>query len=242
MTFHIIIPARYNSKRLPGKLLMDLHGKTVLERVYLQAMQTKAMSITIATDHELIVQVAESFGAPVILTDACHLSGTERLAEAVSLMQLPVTDCVVNVQGDEPFIAPQLINQVAENLLHTTAPMATLCWPIIDAAMACDPNIVKVVRDIHNYALYFSRSIIPFQREQHEHTLMRHIGIYAYKVAFLQEMMAWEPCVLEAVESLEQLRVLWMGYRIHVAQAVVAPLQDINTLEDLERARDLCLA
>lgn len=236
--FHVFIPARFQSTRLPGKLLMDLQGQTVLERVYRQVMLANPKSITIATDHPLIVELALQLGAVVEMTAVTHQSGTDRIAEAVAKRQFGPDDIIVNVQGDEPLIPPALIKQVAESLAHTDAPMATLCWPIDDPAMCGNPNVVKVVRDRLHHALYFSRHAIPFHREGANQTaLFRHIGLYAYRAAFLLDFVTWPVCDLETAEALEQLRVLWAGYRIKVDEACVCPLQDINTAADLEHAR-----
>jgi len=241
LDFHVVIPARYQSSRLPGKLLMVLHGKTVLERVYHQALKANPGSITIATDNQEIFDVATSFGASVMMTASTHQSGTDRVAEVVMKCAFKPEDIIVNVQGDEPFIAPDLIKQVAASLSASETPMATLCWPIDDQAMCNNPNIVKVVRDHQNNALYFSRSAIPAHRDNPADfkLSLRHIGLYAYRAAFLLEMVNWPVCELEATEALEQLRVLWRGYKIKVEQACVQPLQDINTAEDLAYARKL---
>lgn len=238
--FHIIIPARYQSSRFPGKLLQDLHGKSVLEHVYLKAVQANPKSIIIATDNDEIYQHAKKFGAQVVMTAITHQSGTERSAEVVSKSSFLPEEIIVNLQADEPLIAPALINQVAASLAQaTTAKMATLCWPLDNFDMYHDPNVVKVVRDRQNHALYFSRCPIPFHRDDPKslHHVFRHIGLYAYQAAFLQEMVHWPVCELEALERLEQLRVMWEGYPIKVDIACVQPLQDINTVEDLERAR-----
>jgi len=237
--FHVIIPARYQSSRLPGKLLQELHGQTVIERVYRQALQANPSSVTIATDNAEIFDLASQFGARVIMTAITHQTGTDRVAEAVDALGFSPQDIIVNVQGDEPLIAPALITQVAESLATTDAPMATLCWPIDDYAMCVNPNVVKVVRDCHHHALYFSRSTIPYHRDEPTSIthLFRHIGLYAYRANFLVEFVRWPVCELETIEALEQLRVLWAGYKIKVDEACVLPLQDINTAEDLERAR-----
>ena len=239
--FHIIIPARFSSTRLPGKLLMDLQGKSVLERVYQQALKAHPQSVTIATDHKAIFELASSFGAQVEMTALTHQSGTDRIAEVVARGSFASQDVIVNVQGDEPLIEPALIKQVAEGLANGTAPMATLCYPIDDLEMGRNPNVVKVVRDCHQNALYFSRSVIPFDRETSKKpkSLFRHIGLYAYRAAFLLDFVTWPVCELEATEGLEQLRVLWAGHRIKVLQACVCPLQDINTAADLVRAQKL---
>ena len=237
--FHVIIPARYQSSRLPGKLLMDLQGQTVIERVYRQALLAAPKSIIIATDSDAIFNVATSFGAQVVMTAITHQTGTDRIAEAVEKLAFSPQDIIVNVQGDEPLIAPALITQVADSLACTDAPMATLCWPVEDDAMCGNPNVVKVVRDCHNNALYFSRSPIPANRDKplSRQNVFRHIGLYAYRAAFLLDVVTWPVCELETIEALEQLRVLWAGYKIKVDEACMRPLQDINTAEDLIAAR-----
>ena len=238
--FHIIIPARYNSTRLPGKALLDLGGRSVIERVYNQALLSNALSVTIATDHEYIYDVATKFGAKVVMTANHHVSGTDRLAQAAQLLGLSDTDLVVNVQGDEPFIDPLLIQQVANIAARSDAPVSTLCWPINDLESLSNPNVVKVVRDQNNYALYFSRSQIPFNRDNTTSfaDVYRHIGIYAYRVSFLLQLVSWPVCSIEEIESLEQLRVLWSGNKIICDKACVMPLQDINTMSDLCEARE----
>lgn len=237
--FHVIIPARYQSSRLPGKLLMDLQGQTVIERVYRQALLANPKSITIATDSEAIFDVVTRFGAQAVMTASTHQTGTDRIAEVVEKRGFLPDDIIVNVQGDEPLIAPALITQVAKSLANGEVPMATLCWPVEDDALCANPNVVKVVRDCHNNALYFSRSPIPANRDKPLscQNVFRHIGLYAYRAAFLQEMVNWPVCELESIEALEQLRVLWAGFKIKVEEACVRPLQDINTMDDLVVAR-----
>ena len=236
MSFHVIIPARYQSTRLPGKLLMEISGQTVIERVYHQAMRANPLSVTIATDNDAIFKKASSFGAHVTMTATTHQSGTDRIAEVVARGDFSPHDIIVNVQGDEPLIAPALITQVAMSLAASEAPMATLCWPMDDDAMCNNPNVVKVVRDSNHHALYFSRSPIPFYRDINPRPkhFFRHVGLYAYRAAFLLDFVNWPVCELETAEALEQLRVLWAGYKIKVDEACVCPLQDINTAEDLE--------
>lgn len=244
VNFHIIIPARYQSSRLPGKLLLDLHGLTVIERVYRQALKAKPQSVTIATDHPALFELASSFGAAVVMTATTHQTGTDRVAEVVKKLNFLPKDIIVNVQGDEPLIAPQLIAQVAACLAQADAPMATLCAPIKNHASFINPNVVKVVRDCNDHALYFSRSAIPAHRDHLDSIteVFHHIGLYAYRAAFLLEVVSWPVCALETVEALEQLRVLWAGYKIKVEEACLPPLQDINTAEDLAYARQLLLA
>jgi 3-deoxy-manno-octulosonate cytidylyltransferase (CMP-KDO synthetase) len=239
--FHVVIPARYQSTRFPGKLLQELNGLTVIERVYRQVLLAQPQSITIATDHEDIAVHARNFGATVQMTLPSHETGTDRIAEVVAKGSFAADDIIVNVQGDEPFISPHLIKQVASGLANTEAPMSTLCWPITSLEALKNPNVVKVVRTKDNYALYFSRSAIPANRDDHlsfDQTF-RHIGLYAYRAAFLLDFVTWPVCEIERMEALEQLRVLWAGMAIKVDVACVEPLQDINTKEDLILANQI---
>lgn len=246
--FSVIIPARYGSSRLPGKPLLDLGGKSVLQRVYEQASRSDAREVIIATDDERIQKVASEFADQVIMTSSEHESGTDRLQEVVKKIALADDSIVVNVQGDEPLIPPSVINQVALNLAEAEASIATLCEPVVDEETAFDPNAVKVVYDKQGIALYFSRAPIPWSRENfsagggalpEQMKLYRHIGIYAYRVSFLHSFVAWGPCPLEQTECLEQLRAMWHGHRIHVAQAAETPPAGIDTQADLERVRAL---
>lgn len=241
--FLVVIPARYASSRLPGKPLADIEGQTMIERVYRQAIKSGAERVVIATDDARVQQVCEAFGAEVCMTSPAHNSGTERLAEVVSLLGLADDTVVVNVQGDEPFIPPAIIRQVAENLAsQTKARMATLSVPIEHSDEVQNPNVVKVQSDKHGYALYFSRSVIPFDRDnaftiQLADIYRRHIGIYAYRAGFIKDYVSWPASQLEQIECLEQLRVLWQGEAIHVATALEVPAVGVDTPEDLERAR-----
>ncbi|MCG8317087.1 MAG: 3-deoxy-manno-octulosonate cytidylyltransferase [Pseudomonadales bacterium] len=246
--FTIIIPARFGSTRLPGKPLLDLGGKTVLERVYRQAVKSKASRVVVATDDERIYEQSTGFGAETVMTGKDHESGTDRLQEVASELNLADDAIVVNVQGDEPLIPPEVINQVAANLATADASIATLCEPIEDEATAFDPNAVKVVFDVHGLALYFSRAPIPWNRDSFSGsggslptamTLYRHIGIYAYRVNFLHSFVAWGPSTLEQTESLEQLRAMYHGHRIHVEKAVATPPTGIDTQADLDAVRKL---
>ncbi|ARG98033.1 3-deoxy-manno-octulosonate cytidylyltransferase [Legionella micdadei] len=239
--FHVVIPARYQSSRLPGKLMLELEGQTVIERVYRQALKAKPKSIIIATDSLEIANHAADFGAQVTMTAASHQTGTDRIAEVVAKGQFAGQDIIVNVQGDEPLIAPELISQVAHSLYYSSNQMASLCWPIESIEQLHNPNIVKVVRDKHNDALYFSRSAIPAHRDDSKSIkqVFRHIGLYAYRAAFLLDFVSWPVCELEACEALEQLRALWAGYKIRIDEACTEPLQDINTQDDLISARNL---
>jgi len=240
LDFHVIIPARYQSTRLPGKLLMELGGITVIERVYKQAVQAGPKSIIIATDSKLIAEQARRFGAEVEMTAETHPTGTDRLAEVVLKKPFLPEDIIVNVQGDEPFIAPELIIQVAHSLRGIST-AATLCWPLECQEQLHNPHVVKVVRDCQNNAIYFSRAAIPFCRDdpQNFKVIFRHIGLYAYRAAFLLDFVSWPVSELETYEGLEQLRFLWNGHKIRVEEACLKPLQDINTEADLFCARKL---
>ena len=245
--FTVVIPARFASTRLPGKPLQDICGKPMIEHVWRKACQSSAHRVVVATDDARIVEACQRFGAEVVLTSADHNSGTDRLAEVASLLGLAPDAIVVNVQGDEPLIPPSIINQVAENLAHNPqAAIATLAEPIEDAATLFNPNAVKVLADINGLALTFSRAPLPWARDAfaaNKDTLpqgvpyRRHIGIYAYRAGFLHDFVAWGPCWLENTESLEQLRALYHGVRIHVADALQAPPVGVDTPEDLERVR-----
>lgn len=243
LAFLVVIPARYASSRLPGKPLADIAGQSMIERVYRQAIKSGAERVVIATDDERVQQCCEAFGAEVCMTSPLHNSGTERLAEVVSLLGLADDTVVVNVQGDEPFIPPAIIRQVAENLAtQNKARMATLSVPIEHADEVLNPNVVKVQTDKNGYALYFSRSVIPFDRDKAFHACLadiyrRHIGIYAYRAGFIKDYVRWPASQLEQIECLEQLRVLWQGESIHVATALESPAVGVDTPEDLERAR-----
>lgn len=249
MGFSVIIPARYASTRLPGKPLREIAGKPLIEHVLRCAQASGAEQVIVATDDERIAQVVKKLGAQVCMTDAQHRSGTERLAEAVSTMRLPKDSIVVNLQGDEPLIPPRIIRQVAENLeSHPSASVATLCTALEHASDLFDPHVVKVVRDREDYALYFSRAPIPWDRSAfadddvrelpHPH-YFRHIGMYAYRAGFIQEYVNWPECELEKAEALEQLRVLWNGRKIHVAKALELPGPGVDTEADLTRAEAL---
>ncbi len=243
MAFVVVIPARYASSRLPGKPLADIEGQSMLERVWRQAMQSGASQVVIATDDERVLQAGRAFGADVLMTATSHNSGTERLAEVVSALGLSADTVVVNVQGDEPFIPPAIIRQVANNLSQQQkARMATLAVPLGAAEELHNPNIVKVVTDHQGYALYFSRAAVPLDRDDKfsdeiARLYRRHIGIYAYRAGFIQDYVRWPVSQLEQIECLEQLRVLWQGEAIHVADAREVPAAGVDTPADLEKAR-----
>ena len=217
MSFKIVIPARYASSRLPGKPLLDIAGKPMIQHVYERAKESKASHVIIATDDDRIEQVAAAFGADVCMTRIDHISGTDRLAEVAAKRAFADNDIIINVQGDEPCLPASLINQVADDLVqHPDADMATLFSQIDHEKHIFDPNAVKVIMDKLGYALYFSRAPIPWMRDHFDQqsTLppelphYRHIGLYGYRASFLKHYAELESCVLEREESLEQLRAL----------------------------------
>jgi 3-deoxy-manno-octulosonate cytidylyltransferase (CMP-KDO synthetase) len=241
--FKVVIPARYASTRLPGKPLLEIAGKPMVIRVAEQALKSHASEVVIATDFEKIVQVATEFKMSAVMTRIDHISGTDRIAEVVEKMSWNDDDIVVNVQGDEPLIDPKLIDDVALTLTqHQEAVMSTACHPIHDESVFLNPNVVKVVMDVKGNALYFSRSPIPYPRDEvhkHQLTAYRHIGIYAYRVGFLKQYAELSMTELEKIESLEQLRVLYNGYKIAVTVTSHPPASGVDTQADLEFVRSV---
>jgi len=245
MAFKVVIPARYASSRLPGKPLLDIAGKPMVIRVAEQANKSGASAVVIATDFEKIIQVAKAHDVVAVMTNVDHVSGTDRIAEVVQTLNWNDDDIVVNVQGDEPLIDPQLIQEVALTLVHSKhAVMATACHAIHDEATMLNPNVVKVTFDTNGNALYFSRAPIPYPRdEEHKQKIKayRHIGIYAYRVDFLKQYADLTVTELEQIESLEQLRVLYHGYKIAVAVTDNAPANGVDTQADLDEVRRIFL-
>jgi 3-deoxy-manno-octulosonate cytidylyltransferase (CMP-KDO synthetase) len=244
--FRVVIPARYASTRLPGKSLVTIAGKPMIQWVYERARASRAHEVLIATDDLLIVSAAHSFDAETVMTSTDHESGTDRIAEVARLQGWADTDIVVNVQGDEPVIPPALIDQVAALLdTHPSAQIATLATPITSLAEFMDPNAVKVVTDMEGRALYFSRAPIPWERDgakagaQSLAGARRHVGIYGYRVSGLLRMASLQRTALEQHEKLEQLRALENGLEIRVADSVEQPGPDVNTAADLERVTSL---
>jgi 3-deoxy-manno-octulosonate cytidylyltransferase (CMP-KDO synthetase) len=247
--FRVVIPARYASARLPGKALLTIAGKPMVQWVYERAVQSRAAEVLIATDDLLIVSAAHSFGAETVMTGTSHTSGTDRIAEVARLRRWPERDIVVNVQGDEPLIPPALIEQVATLLeANSGADFATLAAPILSLQEFLDPNAVKVVMDASGRALYFSRAPIPWSRDGAAAGMSsqksfagarRHVGIYAYRVGSLIRLAALAPSPLEITEKLEQLRALQNGFEIRVADTEQRPGPDVNTPADLERVEAL---
>ncbi len=249
MSFTVVIPARFASTRLPGKPLLQIAGRPMVRHVWERATRSGARRVVIATDDARIRDAALAFDAEVCMTATAHHSGTDRLQEAVRTLGLGDEEIVVNVQGDEPLIPPAVIDQVAANLAaHPRCAIATLCEPLADAAQFFDPNVVKVVAGEDGQALYFSRAPIPWPRDAFAHSreelppglpARRHVGIYAYRVAFLHRFVRWPTGTLEAFESLEQLRALEHGESIHVAEAGAAVPGGVDTPADLARVERL---
>ena len=240
MSFRVVIPARFDSSRLPGKALLPLAGKPMLQWVHERARACGAAEECVATDDERIATAARGFGADVAMTARTHVSGTDRIAEVAVSRGWKDEDIVVNVQGDEPLIPPVVIDQVAQLLAsHARADIGTLAVRIDSIADLADPNVVKVACDAGGRALYFSRAQIPFNRDAPatvSQASFRHVGIYAYRVSALRKLAGLAPSRLEQIEKLEQLRALENGMEIRVALAVERPLSDVNTAADLERA------
>ncbi|MDH5361441.1 MAG: 3-deoxy-manno-octulosonate cytidylyltransferase [Gammaproteobacteria bacterium] len=249
MSFRVVIPARYASSRLPGKPLLDIAGKPMVQHVYERACNCGAESVLVATDDQRIADAVCSFGGQVCMTSTTHPSGTDRLAEVVGIMGYDDEDIIVNMQGDEPLIPPQLIQQVAMDLAEfEDASISTICTPIDSVEELFNPNVVKVVMDHLNYAIYFSRATIPWHRDafmtDKENIpagvqYHRHLGIYAYRSRFLKRYSSLQISPLEQIESLEQLRAIWHGYRIHVSLAAEPPGMGVDTEDDLELVRSV---
>lgn len=247
--FTVVIPARLASSRLPNKPLADIAGLPMVVRVAQRAMQSQATQVVVAADDERIVQACDTHGVLALLTRKDHVSGSDRLAEACQLLGLPDDALVVNVQGDEPLMRPDLINQVARVLTERPdASMSTAAHAIGSLQEFYNPNIVKVVMDARQMALYFSRAPIPWWRDGQSDSgfkslpnpaPLRHIGIYAYRAGFLRLFPQLTPAPIETMESLEQLRALWHGHRIAVHVTSDAPGHGVDTPEDLARVRQL---
>ncbi len=251
--FKVVIPARYDSTRLPGKVLLDIAGKPMLEHVYQRAVESGAEEIVIATDSKKVFDTAKGFGAKSCMTSSDHCSGTDRIAEVCEHYQWPDDAVIVNLQGDEPLIHPDLLFQVANDLLeHPDVSMSTLCTPIVEYTELFDPNVVKVVRSKDQCALYFSRASIPWNRDRFASIpdldkasndisshYFRHLGIYCYRTSFLNAYSEMESCDIEQDEALEQLRVLWHGHKIYVSITDKPPGHGVDTKEDLLRVTRL---
>ena len=246
--FHIIIPARFGSTRLPGKPLVDIGGKPMIQHVVERSWKSGAKSVMVATDDKRISDVVTGFGGESIITSTEHQSGSDRIAEAATLRGLARDAIVINVQGDEPDMPAALIRQVARALYdNPDASMSTASAELDDESQVLDPSVVKVVVDRNQYAMYFSRATIPWVRDEGSSSISadasrfvrRHLGIYAYHVGYICDFARRPPCQLEDLERLEQLRALWAGDRIKCIHAIESPGPGIDTLEDLERIRKL---
>lgn len=247
--FKVVIPARHASTRLPGKPLLDIGGLPMIVRVAQRAAQSGADALVVATDHAGIADAVRAHGFEAVMTRSDHATGTDRIAEVAEQLGWSPATVVVNVQGDEPLIDPDLIRQVAQALdQDPESSIATASSAITDSADFFNPAVVKVICDIHGRAMYFSRAPIPWARDAFaasRDTLpaglgaQRHIGIYAYRVRFLQRNARLDPAPMEQVEALEQLRALWHGYRIRVVADVPMPHAGVDTPDDLERIRAL---
>ncbi len=239
--FVVVIPSRYASTRLPGKPLREINGKTMLEHVYNRGRESSAGSVVVATDDERIAEVAEAFGAEVCMTGDHHQSGTERIAEVCDLMDWDDDRIVVNLQGDEPVMPAALIDQCASLLADSSAEIGTLASPLASREDFENPNVVKVIRDTSDNAIYFSRGPIPFPREAASTdaaiaAALHHHGIYAYRCGVLRRLVAEEPNPLELCEQLEQLRALSLGIKIRVAVPACRPGVGVDTEADLALA------
>lgn len=249
MSFRIIIPARFASSRLPGKPLRDICGKTMIERVIEQAKLSDAEEVIVATDSQKIADAISHVDVRVCMTHENHQSGTERLSEVIEQFGFDDEQILINLQGDEPMMPPVCLNQVGQALEQDSAiKMATLCTPLTDIDELFDPHAVKVVRDINDFALYFTRAAVPWSREcfkelpremPKQQEYQRHIGLYGYRAGFIKQYLDWQSSDIEKTESLEQLRVLYYGEKIKVITSEVAPGPGVDTIEDLNRVCEL---
>ncbi len=245
--FIVVVPARHASTRLPGKMLADIGGKPMVVHVADRARASGATEVIVATDHRTIADAVAAHGHTAVMTRTDHASGTDRIAEVAAQRGVAADAIVVNVQGDEPLIDPAHIAAAAQQLAaHSDAAIATLCCPLDEAAQLANPHVVKVVLDKNGYALYFSRAPVPYAREAFAHGILsvprglpayRHLGVYAYRAAFLASYARLAPAPLEEFEALEQLRALWHGHRISVAVLPAAPHAGVDTAEDLARVQ-----
>ena len=249
LAFKVVIPARFASTRLPGKPLLDIAGKPMIAHVCARAQEAGAEEVVVATDNLKIQEVVTGLGIRVVMTNPNHQSGTERIAEVAKLCGWSADQIIVNLQGDEPLIPPSLISEVAQTLANQKlAGIATLAAQIENAEEIFNPNAVKVVLNKLGYALYFSRASIPWERDSFSLSggtpsgkiaYLRHIGMYAYTVGFLERYCAWEPSILETIEALEQLRILWHGEAIAVSVVDKTPQAGVDTPEDLARVSQI---
>ncbi len=241
-SFVVVIPARFASTRLPGKALLDIDGKPMIQHVYERGRESGASDVVIATDDDRIADAAERIGATVCMTGDHHQSGTERIAEVADIMDWGDEQVVVNLQGDEPTMPAALIDQCAALLDDASVDIATLASPFASQSDFENPNCVKVIRDAHDHAIYFSRAAIPFARDADSEALaastaLHHHGIYGYRCGVLRQLVAAPTSALESCEQLEQLRALSLGLEIKVGVPAKRPGAGIDTAADLERVR-----
>lgn len=252
MSFRIVIPARFASTRLPGKPLRDICGKPMIAHVIARAQQSQAEEVIVATDSIEIASAVADLGIRICMTHENHQSGTERLSEVIEQLGFDDDQILINLQGDEPMMPAVCLNQVGQALENDhSLKMATLCTPLTDIDELFDPHAVKVVRDINDFALYFSRAAIPWAKEwprddseapralPNNQVYQRHIGLYGYRAGFIRQYLAWDSSEIEKTESLEQLRVLYYGEKIKVITAHTPPGPGVDTLEDLNRVSEL---
>lgn len=240
--FKVVIPARHGASRLPGKPLRELAGKPMIWHVWQRAVESGAAEVVIATEHDLVVEAVQEFGGEVCLTSDEHVCGSDRVAEVCRLRGWDDDDIVVNLQGDEPCMPAANLQRVADAIAKIPdAEIATLCTPVGTVEELLDPNVVKVIRDRHGFAMYFSRAPIPWNRQggfsvdagMPPGNWYHHVGLYAYRVKDLRRYTGLSTCELEQKELLEQLRALWHGMRIYVGDAMALPGIAIDTEADL---------
>ena len=247
--FKVIIPARLQSGRLKDKMRADIHGLPLIVRTAKQALKSNASSVTVATDDKGIMDICESYNIACVLTSCDHQTGTDRLVEAVNILKYADNEVIINVQGDEPLIEPQLINDLANFIIRQQTQVATIAHKISTENEVFNPSIVKVVLDCNSNAMYFSRAPIPYSRDgfatQLDFSLpkginfLRHIGMYAYSVKFLKNYGDMPSSLIENVEKLEQLRILYNGHKLSVLISDIIPEGGVDTLEDLQRVRQV---
>lgn len=241
MGFKVVIPSRYASVRLPGKPLRLIAGRTMIEHVYRRAEASGASQVIVATDDQRIAAAAEAFGAEVCMTHSGHRTGSERIGEVCDIMRWPDDAIVVNLQGDEPTMPSELVDQCAALLADSPADIATLASPMATPEDYANPNVVKVLVDQAGLAIYFSRAPVPYARgetfrDSAWRTPLHHHGIYAYRCGSLRRLVAAEPVAIETCEQLEQLRALYLGMTIAVGQPSRRPGAGVDTEEDLKAA------
>lgn len=244
--FTVVIPARMNSSRLHGKPLADIHGSPMIAHTIRRAKESGANAVIVATDDQLIHDVAERMGVGAVMTPADCNSGTDRIAAALARLNVPPNDIIVNLQGDEPMFPGVHLAELADSLAYSGAEMATVAVEDLTPDQLTDPNVVKVVADNFDNAIYFSRAGVPFSRDGQmiedptmRRYFLRHVGVYAYRAGFLMDFVTWGISPLEYTEKLEQLRVLWNGGRIQLLRLQQLEAQGVDTSEDLEKVRQL---